>query len=34
VLEGDLEDVIESCIAAEQSAKLEELSLQAAGVGG
>jgi hypothetical protein len=32
VLEGDLEDVIESCIAAEQSAKLEELSLQAAGV--
>ncbi len=34
VLEGGLEDVIESCIAAEQSAKLEELSLQAAGVGG
>jgi len=34
VLEGDLEDVIESCIAAEQSAKLEELSLQAAGLGG
>ena len=34
VLEGSLEDMIESCIAAEQSAKLEELSLQAAGVGG
>jgi peptide chain release factor 1 len=34
VLQGDLEDVIESCIAAEQSAKLEILSLEAAGVGG
>jgi len=34
VLEGSLEDMIECCIAAEQSAKLEELSLQAAGVGG
>jgi peptide chain release factor 1 len=34
VLEGSLEDVIESCIAAEQSAKLEVLTLQAAGVGG
>jgi peptide chain release factor 1 len=33
VLQGELEDVIESCIAAEQSAKLEELTLQAAGVG-
>jgi peptide chain release factor 1 len=32
VLEGGLEDVIESCIAAEQSAKLEDLTLQAAGV--
>jgi peptide chain release factor 1 len=34
VLEGGLEDVIESCIAAEQSAKLEQLTLQAAGVVG
>ena len=33
VLQGELEDVIESCIASEQSAKLEELTLQAAGVG-
>jgi peptide chain release factor 1 len=33
VLQGELEDVIECCVAAEQSAKLEELALQAAGVG-
>ena len=33
VLQGELEDVIESCIASEQSAKLEEITLQAAGVG-
>jgi len=34
VLQGQLDEVIETCIAAEQSAKLEELTLQAAGVGG
>ena len=33
VLDGDLHELIESCIAAEQSARLEELTRQAAGVG-
>jgi peptide chain release factor 1 len=33
VLNGDLQELIESCIAAEQSARLEELTRQAAGVG-
>ncbi|MEB3199441.1 MAG: peptide chain release factor 1 [Synechococcaceae cyanobacterium] len=33
VLQGELDDVIESCIAAEQSARLEELTLQATGGG-
>jgi peptide chain release factor 1 len=33
VLAGNLEEVIESCIAAEQRLALEQLSLQAAGAG-
>jgi hypothetical protein len=33
VLAGNLEDVIEGCIAAEQRLALEQLSLQAAGTG-
>ncbi|MEB3183151.1 MAG: peptide chain release factor 1, partial [Cyanobacteriota bacterium] len=32
VLQGELDDLIESCLAAEQRARLEQLSLQAAGL--
>ena len=32
VLQGELDDLIESCLAAEQRARLEQLSLQAAGM--
>ena len=33
VLQGELDDMIESCIAAEQRAKLEQLTRQAGGAG-